>query len=104
MMQYLGVMRGAGVLAGSNDGQDFGAAEYDIDGFRTQTGEVVASGELRLPSDMLSLAFGRNDLRLQTEDGLLLTVRFSGKQYRVGSSAAHVDVTNGLPPAREWRR
>lgn len=103
-MQFLGAMRGHGTLTSSNDGQDFGSAEYDIDGFRTQNGELVASGELRLPSERLAQAFGRNDLRLQTEDGAQLTVRFSGKQVRVGADAAHIDVTAGLPPPKEWRR
>jgi hypothetical protein len=103
-MQFLGVMRGHGMLTSSNDGQDYGPAEYDIDGFRTQTGEVMASGELRLPSERLAQAFGRNDLRLRTEDGSELTLRFSGKQVRDGADAAHIDVTGGLPPLKKWRR
>ena len=103
-MQFLGVMRGHGMLTSSNDGQDYGPAEYDIDGFRTQNGELVASGELRLSAERLALAFGRNDLRLQTEDGTQLTLRFSAKQVRAGASAAHIDVTGGLPPPKKWRR
>ncbi len=103
-MQFLGAMRGQGVLTSTKDDGDFGAAEYDIDGFRTQTGECVASGELRLPSERLAEAFGRNDLRLRTEDGALLTLRFSAKQIRPGSDAAHVDITGGLPPAKDWSR
>jgi hypothetical protein len=103
-MQFLGAIHGNGVLTGSNDGQDYGPAEYDIDGFRTQTGEVMASGEIRLPPDRLAQAFGRTDLCLQTEQGEVLTLRFSAKNVRVGTDAAHVDVTGGLPPAKNWRR
>ena len=103
-MQFLGAMRGQGTLTSSNDGQDFGSAEYDIDGFRTQNGELVASGELRLSSERLAQAFGRNDLRLRTEDGAQLSVRFSAKQVREGADAAHIDVTGGLPAPKDWRR
>ena len=103
-MQFLGAKRGQGTLTSSNDGQDFGSAEYDIDGFRTQNGELVASGELRLSSERLAQAFGRNDLRLQMEDGAQLTVRFSAKQVRDGADAAHIDVTGGLPAPRDWRK
>ena len=103
-MQFLGAMRGQGTLTSSNDGQDFGSAEYDIDGFRTQNGELMASGELRLSSERLAQAFGRNDLRLQTEDGAQLTLRFSAKQMPAGSDAAHIDITGGLPAPKDWRR
>jgi hypothetical protein len=103
-MQFLGAMRGHGMLTGSDDGQDYGSAEYDIDGFRTQNGELVASGELRLSSERLAQAFGRRDLRLQTEDGAQLTLRFSAKQVREGADAAHIDVTGGLPAPKDWRR
>ena len=103
-MQFLGAMRGHGTLTSSTDGQDFGSAEYDIDGFRTQNGELMASGELRLSSERLAQAFGRNDLRLLTEGGAQLSLRFSAKQVRVGADAAHVDITGGLPPPNEWRR
>jgi hypothetical protein len=103
-MQFLGAIRGNGVLTSSNDGQDYGPAEYDIDGFRTQTGDVMASGEIRLPAEQLAQAFGRRDLCLQTEQGALLTLRFSAKNVRVGTEAAHVDVTGGLPEAKNWRR
>ena len=101
-MQYLGAMRGTGRLAGS-DGQAFGPVDYDVDGYLMNTGRVVASGELRMPADALTLAFGRNDLRLFTEDLGVLTVRFSGKRKNPDEEAAHIDVTEGLPPAKKWR-
>ena len=103
-MQFLGAMRGQGTLTSSTDGQNFGSAEYDIDGFRTQNGELMASGELRLSSERLAQAFGRNDLRLQTQDGAQLSVRFSAKQVHVGADAAHIDVTGGLPAPKDWGR
>ena len=30
-MQFLGALRGQGMLSSSDDGQEFGSAEYDID-------------------------------------------------------------------------
>ena len=74
--------------------------------FRTQTGEVMASEELRLPSERLAQAFGRKRdcCAARTEDGSELTLRFSGKQVRDGADAAHIDVTGGLPPLKKWRR
>jgi hypothetical protein len=102
-MQYLGVIRGAGIL-GADDGNIFGRAEYDIDGFLTQTREVAASGELRMAAQDLNNAFGRNDLRLKTDDGRTLHVRFSGKRLNAASNAAHADVSGDLPTAKQWRR
>jgi hypothetical protein len=101
-MHYLGVMRGTGRLAGS-DGNAFGSADYDLDGYLMPTGKVVASGELRMPAEALSLAIGRNDLRLFTEDRGVLTVRFSSNRHKPHEQAAHIDVTDGLPPAKKWR-
>ena len=103
-MQFLGAKRGQGTLTSSDDGQDFGSAEYDIDGFRNDKGETMASGELRLDPDRLALAFGRRDLRLQTEDGVSLDVRFSAKQMPEGTDAAHIDITGGLPAPKDWRK
>jgi len=100
-MHFLGAMRGAGTLS-SADGQSFGPAEYDIDGFLQPAGDVVASGELRMEAEALSLAFGRNDLRLSIEGGRVLSVRFSTRRSDAVSGAAHVDITEGLPPAEEW--
>jgi hypothetical protein len=102
-MQFLGALRGQGKLS-SNDGQEFGSAEYDIDGFLNQKGETMASGELRLDPERLAQAFGRNDLQLQTEGGVSLAVRFSAKLMRTGSDAAHIDVTGGLPAPKDWRK
>lgn len=102
-MQYLGALRGEGTLVG-NDGQSFGHVDYDIDGFVSHTKEVVGSGELQMPPEALDLAFGRTDLVLQTEGGLSLALRFSGKRLANGSGAAHVDITAGLPPRQNWRR
>jgi hypothetical protein len=101
MMKFLGRLRGNGTLICS-DGQ-IGAADYDLDGYMTRPGEVVASGELRMPAADLRRARGRHDLQLQTGDGRILRLRFSGKQSDHGGSAAHIDVTEGLPSAKEWR-
>lgn len=102
-MRFLGKLCGAGALKCGEE--TLGRAEYEFDGYVTHTGEVVASGELRMAAGSLDEAFGRNDLSLATDDGRVLKVRFSGKQRRTATLAAHVDVSGeGLPTAREWRR
>jgi hypothetical protein len=103
-MRFLGKLCGAGSLRCGE--QTLGRAEYELDGYVTHTGEVVASGELRMSAESLDDAFGRNDLSLATDDGRVLKVRFSGRQQRRTTAlAAHVDVSGeGLPPARQWRR
>lgn len=101
-MHYLGVLRGSGSLASGEE--PIGRVDYDIDGFLTQPGDVVGSGELRMTPDDLDRAFGRTDLILTTDEGRVLTVRFSGKRLDPGSDAAHADIGGALPPAAEWRR
>ena len=101
-MQYLGVLRGSGMLACA--GESMGRAEYDIDGFLTRPGEVVGSGEIRMEPADLERAFGRTGLQLTTDEGRIFDVRFSGKRLDPSEGAAHADITAGLPPAKEWRR
>ena len=90
-MQYLGVMRGSGVLTCGEE--QMGRADYDIDGFLTRPGEVVGSGEIRMSPEALNNAFGRQGLQLTTDDGRVLEVRFSGKRNDPASEAAHADIT-----------
>jgi hypothetical protein len=99
-MQFLGTLRGTGVLASGEE--TIGPADYDLDGY-LQQGEVIASGELRMAAEGLSKAFGLRDLRLLTEDGRQLHLRFSAKLLDPDTDAAHVDVQTGLPPAEQWR-
>jgi hypothetical protein len=102
LMQYLGVMRGSGLLACGEE--QMGRADYDIDGFLTRPGEVMGSGEIRMSPEALNNAFGRQGLQLTTDDGRVLGVRFSGKRNDPASDAAHADITGQLPAASEWRR
>lgn len=99
-MRFLGTLRGTGVLAAGED--TIGPADYDLDGY-LQQGEVVASGELRMPAEGLNKAFGRRDLRLLTKDGHQLHLRFSAKLLGPDTNAAHIDVQTGLPPPAQWR-
>jgi hypothetical protein len=101
MMKFLGRLRGNGTLVSGDE--QIGAADYDLDGFMTRPGEVVASGELRMSAADLRRVRGRHDLRLHTSDGRVFRLRLSGKQSDDGGDAAHVDVSEGLPPAKEWR-
>jgi hypothetical protein len=100
--RYLGVMRGGGSLA--CDGQALGRVEYEIEGFLKGAGEIVASGEIRMVPAQLDEAFGRRDLRLTTDEGRVLGVRFSGRRRDIGTMAAHVDIEGDLPPADQWTR
>lgn len=102
MMQYLGHLRGAGMLIGGT--LPLGRVDYDFDTYRTRPGEVIASGEVRMGAEGLSAAFGRNDLSLQTDDGLTLGLRFSAKRRGAANDVAHADIKGGLPDAGKWRR
>jgi hypothetical protein len=102
LMQYLGVMRGSGTLTCGEE--QMGRVDYDIDGFLVRPGEVMGSGEIRMPAEALNNAFGRQGLRLTTDDGRVLEVRFSGKRGDPASDAAHADISGQLPGASEWRR
>lgn len=95
-------MRGSGQLACGDE--PIGQVDYDIDGFLTRPGEVVGSGEIRMPAEQLDRAFGRTGLVLTTDDGRVLSVRFSGKRHDAGSGAAHADIAGDLPEAKDWRR
>jgi hypothetical protein len=103
-MIYVGALRGEGTLLGGDDGSELGRAEYDIGGFINHTKVLVASGELRMQPQSLQEAFGRRDLLLQTDTGLSLAVRFSGKRPTGRMDAAHVDVIEGLPSRADWPR
>jgi hypothetical protein len=101
-MQYLGPLRGAGTLSCGEEA--FGGATFELDGYMMKPGQVVASGELRMAADALNNAFGRRELRLTTEEGYILHLRFSGRRANTSSQIAHIDVTEGLPPVKKWPR
>ena len=101
-IQFLGRLTGAGALA--CEGEAMGRATFEIDGFRTRTGEIVGSGEIRMTPAELDRAFGRTNLTLTTDDGRVLAVRFSGKRHNASENAAHTDITGDLPAAKHWRR
>jgi len=101
-MRHLGVLRGSGVL--DCKGEAIGRVEYELDGYFVRQGEIVASGEVHMDAALLAGAFGRNGLTLRTDDGLALSIRFSGKRLPPSSTVAHVDVRDGLPDEKAWRR
>lgn len=100
-MRYLGGLSGTGSL--QCNGETLAEADYDIDGFLTRPGHVTGSGEIRTSPEVLREVFGRADLELLTEDGRVLSLRFSDKQLEDPSDAAHVDVSGELPQPSEWR-
>lgn len=101
-MQFLGVLRGNGLLSAGQE--TFGRVQFDIDGFLTRPGEIVASGELRMIDGELTSAFGRTDLILTTDQGRTLKVRFSGSRKQMACEAAHADIAGDLPAKGEWHR
>jgi hypothetical protein len=100
-MRYLGGLRGAGTLRCGNE--TLAPADYDFDGYLVPPGGVAGSGEIRTAPEVLRRVFGRKDIQLVTEDGRHLSLRFSEKKLSAEGDAAHVDVTAGLPTAKEWR-
>ncbi|MBE0531381.1 MAG: hypothetical protein IH626_11170 [Rhodospirillales bacterium] len=100
-MHYLGGLRGAGVVACGEE--TLARADYEFDGFLMKPGQVMCSGELRMPWEALKDLFGRRDLKLVTDDGRHLSLQFSEKTLRAESDAAHVNVGGDLPLASEWR-
>jgi hypothetical protein len=101
-MQYLGGISGNGVLV--LDGKDVATAYYDFDGFLRPSKELVSCGEIRLAARALKEVFGRANLQIRTDDGRLLTLKFSEKTLNSAADAASVDVSGDLPPAPHWRR
>lgn len=100
-MRCLGGLNGAGILTCGDE--TVARAGYDFDGFLSKLGQVTGCGEIRTSPEALRVVFGRKDLRLLTDDGRILSLRFSEKRLRSASDAAHVDVVGGLPPASGWR-
>ena len=101
-MKYLGALRGSGTLVSPEE--TLGAATYEIDGYLLKPGEIAASGELRMAPKDLMRAFGLRHLRLRTEDGRELTVRFTARKLAATSSGAHADFGGDLPAVADWGR
>jgi hypothetical protein len=101
-MRFLGKLRGSGTVA-SVDGP-IGPADYELDGYVIRPGAIVASGELRMASAALARAHSDRAVRLVTADGGTFPLRFTGKPSDRGGDAAHVEINEGLPEEKEWRR
>jgi hypothetical protein len=93
-MKYLGGIHGSGDL--KSEDETIARVDYDFDSFLRKPGEVIGSGEIRMPPDALEQVFGRDDLHLLTDDGRLLRVRFSEKTLPAASDSAHVDVAGDM--------
>jgi len=93
-MRYLGGVSGNGVI--TCDGEEISRASYDFDGFYEKPAGITSNGEIRSSAEALNSAFASKSVQLRTDDGHLLTLRFSDKKLAAASSAAHVDVTGKL--------
>lgn len=101
-LRYLGGISGNGFL--QENGINIAAAKFDLDGYFRPNLGVTGSGEIQLPGETLKSLFGRTDLHLLTDQGLLLALRFSDPKLRDASDVAAVDVTGKFPTApEEWR-
>jgi hypothetical protein len=99
-MQYLGALRGTGLL--TCDGESIGRADYEFDGFVRPAGEINGSGEICMPSAELKEVFGRRGIQLRTDSGRIFTLRFSDKKLSHASSVAHVDLMGDFLTISDW--
>jgi hypothetical protein len=101
-LRYLGRLSGRGVI--SQNGEALAQAGFDFDGYFHPATGVTACGEIEAPPEILADLFGRKDLQILTEEGLLLDLSFSDAKLAPASDVAHVDVTGKLPAASaDWR-
>jgi hypothetical protein len=101
-LRYLGRLSGRGVI--SQNGKSLAEADFDFDGYFHAATGVTACGEIEAPPEVLEGLFGRPDLQILTEEGLLLNINFSDAKLAPSSDVAHVDVTGQLPTASaDWR-
>jgi hypothetical protein len=102
-LRYLGGISGNGTV--QHDGEDLAPAKFDLDGYFRPNLGVTGSGEIQLSGEALKSLFGRTDLQLLTDQGLLLALRFSDSTLREAADVAAVDVTGKFPTApEEWRQ
>jgi hypothetical protein len=99
-VHYLGALRGVGVV--TCQGEKVGRADYDFDGFLTKPAHVTGSGEIRMSPLKLKEVFGRGNVELVTNDGRVLSVRFSERRLSPASDVACVEVGGELPTPQEW--
>ncbi len=102
-LRYLGGISGEGAV--KLDGETVAPVKFDLDGyFRPSTG-VTGSGEIQMTSEALKSLFGRNDLELQTDQGLLLGLRFSDSTLPKSSDFVRVEVKARPTTAPDdWRQ
>ncbi len=102
-LRYLGGISGHGAV--TQNGKKIATAKFDLDGYFRPAIGVTGCGEIQLSGDMLQSLFGRTDLQLLTDQGLLLDLRFSDSTLPAASDVAHVDVTGPLSSAPgDWRQ
>ncbi len=99
---YLGAISGRGVV--KQNGGTIAPAKFDLEGYYRASVGVTGRGEIQLPREALKRLFGRADLQLLTDQGLLLALRFSDSTLPPASDFVHVDVTKQSPIAPgDWR-
>lgn len=98
-MIYLGQLAGVGSLVSAE--LPVQPVAYELDGFRTKQGFVLASGELCATGGTLDDYVGLKDVAVVIEDGRRLGIMI-GAEVEAVSGARHVEVlAKGLMPS-EW--
>lgn len=101
-LRYLGGISGQGVV--TQNGKWLARANFDLDGYFRGAVGVTGCGEIQAPAEVLKGLFGRTDLQLLTDRGLLLDLSFSDTTLAPTSDVAHVDVTGELLTSpSDWR-
>jgi hypothetical protein len=89
-MRYLGGSSGSGTLV--HDGKEIARATYDFDRFYERRTGTLSCGEIAASAETLRSVFQQKSLQLVTDDGRLLTLKFSDPKLPEASEFAHVDV------------
>ncbi len=89
-MRYLGGSSGTGTLI--YDGKEIARAHYDFDGFHERKAGTLSCGEINAAAEVLRTVFRQKGIQLATDDGRLLTLKFSDPKLPEESEFAHVDV------------
>jgi hypothetical protein len=100
-MQYLGKIRGHGVL--QRMGRTVADATYEIEAYRHNQGLVRASGEISLARNLPPGLAGLSTLQLLTDTGELLEIKRPDADRPPGR---HIDfeVMGSLEGIRNWQR
>ncbi len=102
-LRYLGGISGQGEV--KLKGKTLAPVQFDLDGYFQPAVGVTGSGEIQAPQATLEALFGRDDLELLTDGGLLLALRFPNAKSPPSSGCMGVEVKgpSSIGP-NDWRQ